>query len=565
MLQRFHNLGIRWKVLLAPALLILALLGLGLQEHKTLRANQAEGSALMEGPLRLTEAVRDLASQIWSAHALLYQLTALAANETDEAKIKAFSTSIEKRLDELPKRVEEFKAASMPELAAAASQLHAASVSYAAHARKAAGMAEADSGSALMFMKTAQRDFDAMQELIGKISTACAQTRDEAIAKSNATLEGQLKMLPLIILGAVLAGGAVSLLVGAEIARPVAQIAGILGRIAQGDTAAEIPVTGRSDEIGAIASAGLSFKDSIAERARLRAEQAESAARSERQRKDDLSKLAAKFEAAAGNIVRTVSQSSTRLAASAGTLTKTADSTIQLANRASGASGDVSTNVQSIASAATQMSAQVVQIRDNVHESSRLASEAVRQAEDTDARIAELSRAAAGIGNVIKLIQDIAAQTNLLALNATIEAARAGEMGRGFAVVAHEVKELSAQTTKATGSIEDEIRGINAAMNVSIATIRDIGVTIGRISGITNEIAAAMDEQNSAVDEIARNVQQAAGDSGRVSRDIEEVNRGAADTGTASAEVLQAAQALSGESGHLETEVRKFLANIRAA
>src|SRR5207253_7822042 len=139
---------------------------------------------------------------------------------------------------------------------------------------------------------------------------------------------------------------------------------------------------------------------------------------------------------------------------------------------------------------------------------------------ETDARINELSQAAGRIGDVVKLITAIAEQTNLLALNATIEAARAGEAGRGFAVVASEVKQLASQTAKATEEISAQIAGMQTATQDSVAAIKEIGGTIGRISDIASTIAAAVEEQGAATNEIARNVGEASKGTAQVATSI---------------------------------------------
>jgi len=311
--------------------------------------------------------------------------------------------------------------------------------------------------------------------------------------------------------------------------------------------------------------------DARAAAQKLEAEEQASAERkvarekAEAERKTVMSGLADDFERAVGKIVDTVSTTSTELESAAGSMSRTAETTQQLSAAVAAASEESSTNVQSVASASDEMAASVSEISRQVQESSRIAMEAVAQARKTDARISELSQAAGRIGDVVKLITAIAEQTNLLALNATIEAARAGAAGKGFAVVAQEVKQLAAQTAKATDEISGQIAGMQTATRESVGAIKEIGGTIARISEIATTIASAVEEQGASTQEIARNVQQAAQGTAQVSGNIGEVTRGASETGSAASQVLVSAQSLAAESNHLKSEVAKFLDTVRAA
>jgi methyl-accepting chemotaxis protein len=355
------------------------------------------------------------------------------------------------------------------------------------------------------------------------------------------------------------------ILIQARVSRPIAAITDVMRRLSKNDLNVEVPGTGRNDEIGQMANAVLVFRGNMIETERLRSEQTANDQRLAAQRKTEMHTLANQFQTAIGNIVDTVSTASRGLESAASTLSKTAETTQQLSTNVAGASKEASANVNSVASASEELAGSVAEIARQVHESSKIADEAVKQAQKTDARIAELSQAAGRIGDVVKLITAIAEQTNLLALNATIEAARAGEAGKGFAVVAQEVKALAAQTAKATDEIGAQIAGMQTATQESVSAIKEIGGTIGRISEIAAAIAAAVEEQGAATQEISRNVQQAAQGTAQVATNITDVNRGASETGTASTQVLSSAQSLSTESNHLKVEVEKFLTTIRAA
>jgi len=364
---------------------------------------------------------------------------------------------------------------------------------------------------------------------------------------------------------AALAAAGLMLLLSRRVTGPLRTIQQAMLKLAGGDTSVAVSFGQRRDEIGALGSAMETFRQNSIDADRLRGEQKEGETRGIAQRKAEMQKLADEFQAAVGHIVNTVSTASTGLETAARTLTKTAETTQQLSGVVASASEDASSNVQSVASAAEEMTSSVNEIARQVHESSKIAAEAVNQASKTDARITELSQAASRIGDVVKLITAIAEQTNLLALNATIEAARAGEAGKGFAVVAQEVKALAAQTAKATDEIGNQIAGMQAATQESVAAIKEIGGTIGRIADIASAIAAAVEEQGAATQEISRNVQQAAQGTAQVATNITDVNRGASETGSASSQVLGSAQSLARESGHLKTEVEKFVNMVRAA
>ena len=437
-------------------------------------------------------------------------------------------------------------------------------------------LAAVDAASSAKLTETAERlradvlkSGVAAQALRGKLRavanrlTRRVEEHEEEIAEAYAS---RSKLLIFISIGCIVCGMMLGFVIGQYgIAKPLRAMVDLLQALAGGKYQIEVHSTERADEIGDVAKAALVFKDNGLAKARMEAEQKETEARIAKQRKADMHKLADDFENAVGEIIEVVSSASTELEASANTLTSTAERSQQVSTVVAAASEEASTNVQSVASATEELSSSVTEISRQVQQSARMAAEAVGQARGTTERVGELSKAASRIGDVVDLINTIAGQTNLLALNATIEAARAGEAGRGFAVVASEVKALAEQTAKATGEIGQQISGIQAATQDSVNAIREISDTIAKLSEISSTIAAAIEEQGAATQEISRNVQQAAQGTQQVSSNITDVQRGATETGSASSQVFSAAKSLSGDSNRLKLEVGRFLGTVRAA
>jgi methyl-accepting chemotaxis protein len=106
---------------------------------------------------------------------------------------------------------------------------------------------------------------------------------------------------------------------------------------------------------------------------------------------------------------------------------------------------------------------------------------------------------------------------------------------------------------------------MQAATSDSVNAIKEIGATIGQIAQIAGAIAAAVEQQGAATQEISRNVQQAAQGTSEVAANMSDVNKGAGETGSASSQVLASAQALSRQGNNLKLEVDKFLTTVRAA
>ncbi len=281
-------------------------------------------------------------------------------------------------------------------------------------------------------------------------------------------------------------------------------------------------------------------------------------------RNAELGRVADRLESEVRTLIEDLRlQSSEVLQASDGVSTaiqRASEKSVQVAS----ASEQASRNVQAVASATEEMAASVKEIGRQADQSKAISERAVAQAERTAQVVNSLTSTATQIGNVLKLISDIAGQTNLLALNATIEAARAGDAGRGFAVVASEVKSLANETAKATENIRDQITSIQGAADETVKAISGIQKVIEEVQDIANTIADAVNEQSRTTIEISGNIQEVAMGTQDVSSNIGEV---ANDTAQVDGLALASRDALlktEETTRMLQEQVNRFVHDIRA-
>lgn len=366
-------------------------------------------------------------------------------------------------------------------------------------------------------------------------------------------------------LGILIGLGASLLVARRGITGPLDRITVAMGRVAAGDIGISVPGVGRRDELGHLAGALEQFKLQAAENRQLEADRQDAERRAAADKRAAMLDLAGQFETSIGGLVKATLEAAAGLGERASALQVTASRALGQASAAASAAGQTAGNVQTVASATEELSSSIQEITRQTSLSVTIAGEGETAAAATTATIGDLAQATAQIGDVVRLITEIAGQTNLLALNATIEAARAGEAGKGFAVVASEVKNLASQTARATEEIQGQIAAIQAQTDAAVGRVEAVGTVIRRMSELSTTVAAAVGEQGAATGEIARNVQEAAQGTDVVSGSVETMQAAAAETGTAADAVSTAAAGLTQTAEGLQRAVASFLGTLRAA
>lgn len=398
----------------------------------------------------------------------------------------------------------------------------------------------------------------ALKTEIAKVTTASATAVNDSVSHVSVFVNS-VTIVVTVLLAFLVA--ALFWFTRNQLGKPLAEMAGAMGNLAEGNLETEVPARDRSDEIGDMAQTVQVFKDNMIRTREMAERQRQEDAEKEKIRVA-MSKMTTKFDEEVTTVIGNVEDASSTMKMTAEGMTETASHTNDRAGAATDAANNAASNVETIATATEELSASIQEIARQVSKSADIAGQAVSEADRTNMQVQGLVQAAQKIGEVVSLISDIAEQTNLLALNATIEAARAGDAGKGFAVVANEVKNLANQTAKATEEIGTQIAAIQAETQASVEAIQGISATINQVNEIASSIASAVEQQGAATQEIARNAQEAAGGTHQVNTNIAQVSAAAEQTGESAGDVLDAATKLTESAGELQERVVAFLKNI---
>ncbi|ESQ79218.1 methyl-accepting chemotaxis protein [Asticcacaulis sp. YBE204] len=279
--------------------------------------------------------------------------------------------------------------------------------------------------------------------------------------------------------------------------------------LADQDINAEIHEARRTDEIGEIGQAIVYFRERVIERIADATNDVKRNALIVKE-KERINTLSARIKKSLTDVIEAVQTLSGSIKETTGDVTHTAQATREELLIAIDKLTLSAEEVDEVSDAMVLVSDAFGDIANTASQSAGLISTVSAEIQKSREVADTLSLTVGKIGEVSKLIQDIASQTNLLALNATIEAARAGEAGKGFAVVAGEVKSLASQTARATGEIESQIADVQRATAGMSDSILSINSLIATISSSSARMAAAIGTQGEKTELIRIDLRRAA-------------------------------------------------------
>ena len=407
---------------------------------------------------------------------------------------------------------------------------------------------------------------NAMAAALTALSQKVSAWSDDRSSRGNDAMDRIVLVVMLSGLLSVVIGGATALLIVRAVSTPLSAMTGAMRRLAAGDHGTDVPAVGRKDELGQMADAVQMFKQAAVEKLRMEAETAKMREAADQERQcnaaaqaeaagqqarvveqiaaglehlsdgdlmfrleqafaPDYEKLRADFNAAIAKLQDTISVISGSTSAIRAGTTEISTAADDLSRRTE----QQAASLEETAAALDEITATVKKTSEGSHHARKVVADAKADAEHSGEVVgkaveamSEIEQSSEKIGQIIGVIDEIAFQTNLLALNAGVEAARAGEAGRGFAVVASEVRALAQRSAEAAKEIKALISTSGQQVNAGVILVSETGTALKRIAAQVTEInavvlniatstqeqATALQEVNTAINQMDQVTQQ---------------------------------------------------------